>query len=478
MRLTTTLAVVALNACGVHEDPVGDGQTPDPGGSDPAACEATMSEQLARLGGALEDWPITDAAEMRYDPSLAQSFDAARPGASFDGHYRADVDGTGLEQHPGCTTESLYYGTAAGSPNDPVWYPLFALRDEAPGELWRDASAHFRCAAKHYAGIDDSTRPVVLLIQGNSVRPHTWERFVPPDDWSCIACAEYGGAPDTSPRPQLAEKLVERGFGVLAVDLRPDMISRQFGALGAPLNSIDCESDPDNNCAHNMDHGWATPIVQNLVEAALLEYAGQRPLAIVGHSMGVTAARDALRRIYLRYRDPGDTWDINPFAHVQDVILLSGANHGVSTYDGVGGLRYCDDVPNMKGKVVCEMGSRNNYQPTYFTRGLNGPEGLYETPCADGQFAFGDREACTDALEPEGNVVQYTTITMRDLPDGTQQDEYVSEASSALGNGPCAENATVALMDFDTSGYLVKVNHFGSARSDGAHALILERLED
>ncbi len=39
----------------------------------------------------------------------------------------------------------------------------------------------FPCAAKEYAQPnEDTSKPIVILVQGNSTRPHTWEKFLLP----------------------------------------------------------------------------------------------------------------------------------------------------------------------------------------------------------------------------------------------------------------------------------------------------------
>ena len=99
---------------------------------------------------------------------------------------------------------------------------------------------------------------------------------------------------------------------------------------------------------------------------------------------------------------------------VDAVILASGANHGVVSF-----ASECGTNLTMRGTVTCQMGQRNQYTETEFHRPLNGPSitdrqrqfgGWWETPCADGDYAFGKRGACG------GHVVAYTTITMKDLP--------------------------------------------------------------
>ncbi|MEM6734134.1 MAG: hypothetical protein AAF658_21405, partial [Myxococcota bacterium] len=101
---------------------------------------------------------------------------------------------------------------------------------------------------------------------------------------------------------------------------------------------------------------------------------------------------------------------------------------------------------------------------------------LYTTPCADGEFAFGDTDACGD------NVVEYTAMTMEDPVGVNFQDEFVSEASSLLNNDGCVDNVVIGLDDFDTSGYFftgaqgVFASHFGTARGEEGMGEIVSRL--
>jgi hypothetical protein len=128
----------------------------------------------------------------------------------------------------------------------------------------------------------------------------------------------------------------------------------------------------------------------------------------------------------------------------------------------------------MRGTIVCEMGSRSNYVQTYFHKPLNGPKDLFATPCADGDYAFGKTGQC------DGNVVKYFTITMTDITQGANyQDFYVSEAASRIDLSECAVNKLTTLSDYDTSGYFNKgfiANHFGSLRSDAGMKLTMEYL--
>jgi hypothetical protein len=120
--------------------------------------------------------------------------------------------------------------------------------------------------------------------------------------------------------------------------------------------------------------------------------------------------------------------------------------------------------------VACELGDRTAYTPTDFLRGLNGPAGAFETPCADGDKAYGQSGVCG------GNRVKYLTIVMKDVKEGTFQDEFVSEGSSRL-NG--ADNRTVELTDNDESGFFFNgafKNHYGAIRSAAALRILSEAL--
>jgi hypothetical protein len=224
----------------------------------------------------------------------------------------------------------------------------------------------------------------------------------------------------------------------------------------------------ENNDARNMDHGWSVPIVQHFIQS-VMQANPTRMISIVGHSFGVTTARDALRRLQCA--------GFNPWPHIKTVVGAAGGNHGVLTYD----YEYCTNfASSMKGTVVCEMGSLLNYQPTAFTTPLNGPNGNYETPCIDGIHAFGITGAC------QGNTVKWHTLVIADVPDGTNVDEFVSESSARL-NG--ADNQTLTHDDIDTSGYfyanIVQApalalldGHFGPTRSAAGIAKILGWLSN
>jgi len=245
------------------------------------------------------------------------------------------IDYRDLATHPGCSTAGLTY--------TPV---------SLPG---------YDCAAKEYVGTEDTSKPIVILVHGNSDTPYSWESFS-----TGGACGEIGA---TEGEDMLAESLVAQGYRVIAVDMRYDLVDD-------PAGNNDTE-----NAAKNMDHGWGTPITQSLIQAVLDEYP-DRDISIVGFSFGVTVARDSVRRLALN-----DGVDI--FPRIQDMVMLAGANHGVSS----GPL--CGVNPTMRGQVTCEMGDRAAYTPTDFLKPLNGTEGVWETPCGDGQTAW-ERPICGD----------------------------------------------------------------------------------
>lgn len=301
-----------------------------------------------------------------------------------------------LTKHIGCTTDGMTY-TAATIDG----YP---------------------CAAKMYEGQADASKPIVLLIHGNSDTPAVWEKVEGGED-------------------MLSEKLVAAGYKTYAIDLRYDKV----------------DEDPKKNPAKNMSHEWSVPIVQKFIRV-LFEANPDRKFVFISHSFGVTSVRDALRR--LQVNDKFYAWK-----QIKAIIHGAGANHGVATF-----ALCATDSDSMRGRVACEMGNREAYSPTDFLKPLNGPSGSYEVPCIDGKTAFGQEGVCGD------NKVEHITIVMKDIEQGTYQDKFVSEASSALKG---AQNLTIGLDDFDNSGYffdgLLK-NHYGPVRHANAHKMILDAI--
>jgi len=414
--------------------PGGEGDD-DGGGVDLTACAQAMKQApLAPAGYDFHD-ALAAAPKNTWDGvSMPQPGDAMYPG----GRYRSIApDGNGA-MHPGCTTAGLSYTAAA--------------------------IAGYPCAAREFpfpTGVtEDTGKPIVILVHGNSESPTGWMKFVHPDPSSLMFPA------DTTARDQLAELLPAAGFRTIAVDFRTDKIDDPKSPEGKDTG----------NTPKNADHGWNVPILQELIKRVAIANPGRR-ISIVGFSLGATTVRDALRRLWAENQD--GRWDVNIFSRMHDVIVASGAHHGVVSF-----AKQCGVNLTMRGTVTCEMGQRNQYTATAFHRPLNGPPmttdtgqygGWWETPCADGDYAFGKRSACG------GNTVSYTTITMKDLTNGTQQDEFVSEHASRLYPAECAANHLNATTDFDTSGYFYNGffrNHYGAVRSAAGLAKITAALED
>lgn len=315
-----------------------------------------------------------------------------------------------LATHPGCSTAGL--DTRAASSYVPAVIP------------------GYKCAAKEYAlgsVPEDTKKPIVILVHGNSSTPADWERF-----------------PADTGTPMLSEQLVALGYKTYAADFRYDLVDDPKA------------NNTSENAAQNFDHGWATPILAHLLDSVMTANPG-RQISIVGFSLGPSIIRDSLRKLQRAGK--------NPFARIRALVLAAGANHGVSSFRAL-----CASNPTMRGKVTCQLGDRTSYTPTDFFKGLNGEGGAFETPCLDGSTAYGQTGVCG------GNSVKYTTVVMKDVSGGTYQDEFVSEASSALAG---ADNRTVSLSDTDPSGYFYKglfKSHYGAIRSDAGLKIILEAL--
>lgn len=460
-------AVAASAALGCVEKPVEE----DPNAEVKKACKDTLEARKAQLTAEGIDWAhwgYQDATEMAEITTTAAQ--TASTYKEYDGHYRP------LSNHPGCSTTNLYYdksNTSGSTPyvngnKDGKWTSATAYGGPNMATVFPDgdkaAIAGYPCAAKQYAQPnEDTTKPIVILVHGNSTRPHTWEQFLMPEGSTPTTAYENTQFTlDTTARQQLADKLIAQRYQVIAVDFRTDLITP---AIEPMANST------TENAAGNIDHGWATPILQSLVKA-VMKNNPNRKVSLIGHSLGVTVARDAVRRMFAEYM-ANKAGAVNPFPQLHSVIMGSGANHGVSTYDpALGSL--CANNTTMRGTIVCEMGSRSNYVQTYFHKPLNGPKDLFAAPCADGDFAFGTTGQCG------GNVVKYYSITMTDKSKGeSYQDLYVSEAASRLDLDGCVTNKLTTLNDYDTSGYFSKgfiANHFGSMRSEAGMGLVLQYL--
>lgn len=412
--------------------PDADPSAPDAGPEvPPQAClEAMAAAPAGAAAPAFADSLSIATVNVWGKTDLPAGDDANYPG----GKYRTLTPDTNGDVHPGCSKEGLSYTPAT--------------------------IGDYPCAAKEYPfpeGVtEDTTKPIVILVHGNSDAPVSWEAFLHPDPGSLPFTA------DTEARDQLAELLPAAGYRTIAVDMRIDLVDDPGGTTG--------------NAAKNIDHGWGVPITQELIKQVIIANPG-RHVSIIGFSLGATVLRDALRRLFVQYQD--GVWDINVFSRVDDVIAASGGHHGVKTFTAL-----CGNFTTMNGTAACEFGQLNTYTQTAFHTPLNGPAatgegevfgGWYETPCADGSYAFGVRDACG------GNVVEYTTITMVDIANGQQQDEFVSEHSSRLYPVACASNVVTSLDDYDTSGYFFSGffrNHFGSARGAKGLTLIEQALAD
>lgn len=437
------LAAIAVVGMGCGSS----GGTPGP---DVSSCTNAIAAKEALVAAMLPGWPVADAPEMIAAPGGDESLDG-----DYAGKYRDD-----LVNHPGCIPRSSY------GPNSE-----FLMTDNESTVPSGSAASNttlpgYPCAAKIYdQPSEDTSKPIVILVHGNSSGVNSFEEYFVASR-AGTSISNYAGftfTVDSAERPMLASKLLDLGYRVIAFDARTDLVA----TLG--------DFNPDvqtGNAYRNIDHGWAVPMLQSLLAAVIDDNPG-RQVSIVAHSLGATVTRDALRRMYVGWKN-GDAGAINPYAHLKDVVLLSGANHGVANGDLL-----CTSFPTqMRGTVTCEMGDRAAFVPTYFTKRINGPSDLFAAPCADGDYAFGEHGQC------DGNVVQYTTVTMQDVPGGMLQDEFVSEASSKLDLEPCVDNELIGLGDYDSSGFFFTAfpgfiaNHFGSPRSDAGMQIILNALSD
>ena len=287
-----------------------------------------------------------------------------------------------LSTHPGCSTAGLTTrlaidGTAAG-------YTPAVIN-----------GGNFTCAAKEYplAGADDPTKPIIVLVHGNSSTPGDWEAYVN----------------DPQKTPMIAETLVADGYHVYASDVRYDLVHTYMNNTST------------NNPAQNYDHGWAVPIVESLLTNLMEQYPAPRMFNIAGFSVGPTVIRDALRRMFVK--------GLNPFARIHALHYASGGNHGVSTYtmDCVSEMSPANAT--LAGLAACQLGDRTNYVITPFELPLNGGQtdiASFDAPCSDGTTAYGITGACGC------NKVVYTTVVFADQPNGTLLDEFVSQTSAAL----------------------------------------------
>lgn len=406
------------------------------------ACTAAIAALTEELGDQLPA-PYSDPTEM-------VGTGDQRLEADFAGKYRND-----LNEHVGCEPRNAYGANVE----------FLVLDNDAEVPEGNPLSIDgYPCAAKAYTTANvDTQKPIVILVHGNSSSVTTWEEYASSTASGTEAqtLSEFTFTIETTTREMLATKLIDAGYEVIAFDARTDLVEQL-----ADYNVDQTSGNP----SRNIDHGWTVPMLQALIKAVMMNNPEQK-LSLVGHSLGATVIRDALRRLYIEHKSNSNI--INPFSRISDVILASGALHGVSTF----GL--CAVFPNqMRGTVACEMGDRGSFSPTYFSAVNNGPSDIYATPCADGSYAFGEEGQCED------NVVEYTTITMEDVSGGNLQDEFVSEAAAGISVEECVANELVSLSDYDRSGYFFTglygflANHFGSIRSDVGMDIILDKLEN
>jgi hypothetical protein len=108
----------------------------------------------------------------------------------------------------------------------------------------------YACAAREFAfptgASEDKTKPIVILVHGNSESPTGWMKFLHPDPGSLMFPA------DTTARDQLAEILPSMGFRTIAIDMRTDKIDDPNSPEGKDTG----------NTPKNSDHGWTTPLLQ------------------------------------------------------------------------------------------------------------------------------------------------------------------------------------------------------------------------
>jgi pimeloyl-ACP methyl ester carboxylesterase len=325
-----------------------------------------------------------------------------------------------LATHPGCTIEGL--STRSAADGTPAGYTAAVINGGA-----------YKCAAKEYpvATSEDTTKPIIVLVHGNSSTPNDWETFYQ----------------DAAKTPMISETLVADGYHVYASDVRYDMVP----------------TDTKNNPSKNYDHGWAVPIVQSLLTNLFAQYPAPRKFNIAGFSIGPTVVRDALRRMLRNGQ--------NPFARIHSLYYASGANHGVSTYSQLCGSETAPLNGTMAGLAACQLGNRATYVLTPFESPLNGTvdDPSYDTPCSDGDTAYGQTGVCG------GNAVVYTTVVFGDPDSGPLLDEFVSQASAHL-NG--ATNLTVNQEEPDKYFFNgLFPHHFGSIRSAEGVAYAKQYLE-
>lgn len=437
-----------------------------------ATCAATVATKQAAQASVLANYSTADAPNM---VSLEKAGTGSDDSVLAAGHYRDN-----LSHHPGCVPRDSY----ASNTSEPL---VFDNQVTMPsGHPLKLANGEYPCAAIEFdqTVAEDTSKPIVILVHGNAAGVTSFTEYHNSTlNGSTQSTFNPTGSSiqlivESTTRQMLASALVDKGYHVIGWDGRSDLIYNQIDpSTGQPIDKAAYQATPAKIPAYNRDHGWDVPLLESLIKALYHQYPDRR-FSLVGHSLGVTVIRDALRRLYNEYK--AGTFDKNPFSQLQDLVLASGANHGV-----VGGIATCNSISPVTTYTAsaCEMGDRAAYQETYFTKPINGPNDLWTTPCADGQHAFPGSGSDTGD-DCNGNVVRYTTLVMQDLPNGALQDEFVSQASAKLDMDGCADNKTVGLSDYDTSGYFITgapslyANHFGSVRSNTGMCDIVSKFGD
>ncbi len=296
---------------------------------------------------------------------------AARPRGPTKNEGNKDViPYRDLATHPGCTVAGLDTRTAS------AYVPA-----TIPG---------YKCAAKAYPlPNEDKTKPIVLLMHGNSSTPGDWEKF-PADKADAL--------------PMLADRLVAQNYRVLAVDVRYDKVDDPHADKQDRVTPVSTSI-----------HGWAVPIPPALHR--LGDHGVPRSRIVTRRVLGRPPPSRATRSAasIARARSPSSTSRIS--------CSRPGSHHGVSSFRALCGTNPHDARQDSPASSATAPPSR----PPSSSRRSTARGGAWETPCADGDTAYGQKGVCGT------HKVTYTTVVMKDVKEGTYQDEFVSEGSSEAG---------------------------------------------
>ena len=198
--------------------------------------------------------------------SMPQPGDAAYPG----GRYRTlTPDSTGA-MHPGCSIDGLSYTPAS-----------------IPG---------YACAAREFPFPDgtteDTTKPIVILVHGNSESPTGWMKFLHPDPSSLMFPGRHRRARSARRAAARARLPHDRGRHAHRSDRRPEQPRGQ----GHRQHAEELRPRLDGAAPRGAD------------QARRDREPGSPALAVVGFSLGATTVRDALRRLWVENQD--GKWDI------------------------------------------------------------------------------------------------------------------------------------------------------------------------